>query len=280
MIPHGSRSRAALSQKDVRRLSFGQSGGAKETGPRQVKAAACSRPLSPSPLSSTSRGQERDIVKHLEPAASLLRRESACTRDDLFAGLFFLVLARLTRHLDGLIASDLVAGDFNGDGKPDLADGGWGTSISRYGSSSNSSMQAALSNGDSTFDTSGPYFAGSGNYDLAVLDFNGDGRHDLAFCAPPPNGLVPASPTTVSVLLNTSEAAPSPAGIGAFNPGTGTWYLRTRANAGGPDGGAFRYGAPGWLPVVGDGAARGSPPPASWTAARAGQRSASWTGPP
>ncbi|HYT89884.1 MAG TPA: choice-of-anchor Q domain-containing protein [Gemmataceae bacterium] len=39
---------------------------------------------------------------------------------------------------------------------------------------------------------------------------------------------------------------------GVFDPTTGTWYLRNETSAGGPDAGQFAYGAPGWVPVVGD----------------------------
>jgi hypothetical protein len=41
-------------------------------------------------------------------------------------------------------------------------------------------------------------------------------------------------------------------GIGAFDPATGTFYLRGEASSGSPDAGVFQYGAAGWLPVVGD----------------------------
>jgi uncharacterized repeat protein (TIGR01451 family) len=42
------------------------------------------------------------------------------------------------------------------------------------------------------------------------------------------------------------------AGIGAFDPATGAWYLRNEDSAGAPDGGQFVYGGAGWLPVAGD----------------------------
>jgi hypothetical protein len=45
---------------------------------------------------------------------------------------------------------------------------------------------------------------------------------------------------------------------GMFDPTTATWYLRTSNSAGAPDAGTFSYGAPGWLPVVGDWSGRGS----------------------
>lgn len=42
-----------------------------------------------------------------------------------------------------------------------------------------------------------------------------------------------------------------PQGIGVFDPATGTWYLRSEASAGAPNVGVFQFGAPGWIPVVG-----------------------------
>src|SRR5947207_2689176 len=40
--------------------------------------------------------------------------------------------------------------------------------------------------------------------------------------------------------------------IGVFDPSTGTWYLRNEDSPGIPDAGVFKYGLPGWVPVVGD----------------------------
>src|SRR5205823_2754784 len=40
--------------------------------------------------------------------------------------------------------------------------------------------------------------------------------------------------------------------VGVVDPSTMTWYLRNSNSPGAPDFTAFRYGAPGWLPVVGD----------------------------
>jgi hypothetical protein len=42
------------------------------------------------------------------------------------------------------------------------------------------------------------------------------------------------------------------AGVGVFDPGTATWYLRNEVSAGAPDAGVFPYGGAGWRPVVGD----------------------------
>jgi uncharacterized delta-60 repeat protein len=53
-------------------------------------------------------------------------------------------------------------------------------------------------------------------------------------------------------------AGPPAAAVGAFDPATGTWYLRSAAGAGAPDAGQFAYGGAGCLPVVGDWGGRGA----------------------
>jgi hypothetical protein len=51
------------------------------------------------------------------------------------------------------------------------------------------------------------------------------------------------------------------AGIGVFNPTNANWYLRTELSSGPPDANPgsvpFSYGAPGWVPVVGDWSGQG-----------------------
>ena len=65
----------------------------------------------------------------------------------------------------------MAVGDFNGDGKLDLA-------VVNYGSSN---VSILLGNGDGTFKTAVNYGAGSSApYSVAVADFNGDGKLDLA----------------------------------------------------------------------------------------------------
>ena len=63
-----------------------------------------------------------------------------------------------------------MAGDFNGDGRTDLA-------VANYGSDD---VSVLLGNGDGTFQDQVRYAAGSGPIALVAGDFNGDGRTDLA----------------------------------------------------------------------------------------------------
>ena len=64
----------------------------------------------------------------------------------------------------------LVAGDFNGDGRTDLA-------VANAGSND---VSVLLGNGDGTFQTQVTYAVGSDPDALVAGDFNGDGRTDLA----------------------------------------------------------------------------------------------------
>jgi hypothetical protein len=64
----------------------------------------------------------------------------------------------------GCGADDIAVGDFNGDGKPDLA-------------ATNSAVGICLGNGDGTFSSAAWFLWGNGV--LAVGDFNLDGKLDV-----------------------------------------------------------------------------------------------------
>lgn len=91
----------------------------------------------------------------------------------------------------------LIAGDFNGDGKLDLAVAGGNT------------VQIYLGNGDGTFQAEAVYSLPSGTYvaGLATADFNGDGILDLAAtnCAAYCQG------SSLSILLGNGDGTFQPA---------------------------------------------------------------------
>jgi hypothetical protein len=69
----------------------------------------------------------------------------------------------------------VAAGDFNGDGKLDLAVANAGTSTS-----SGASMSVLLNQGSGTFATPVTYGTGGNRGSVSVGDFNGDGKPDIA----------------------------------------------------------------------------------------------------
>jgi FG-GAP-like repeat/FG-GAP repeat len=87
----------------------------------------------------------------------------------------------------GTTPDSVAVGDFNGDGKPDLAVANWITDT----------VSVLLGRGDGTFQPAVTYGAGPFPESVAVGDFNGDGKPDLAVA----NG----NSDTVSVLLGKGD---------------------------------------------------------------------------
>ena len=85
-----------------------------------------------------------------------------------------------------------MVGDFNGDGKPDLA-------VANFVSGN---VSVLLGRGDGTFQTAVNFGIGSGSQPqfVAVGDFNGDGKPDLAVANA-------SGGWDISVLLNTCTSA-------------------------------------------------------------------------
>jgi len=78
-------------------------------------------------------------------------------------------------YLSGKGPRSVVAGDFNQDGKLDLAVVNAGHSVGELGS-----VYVFLGNGAGSFESKGSYVTGNASHSLAIGDLNGDGKLDIA----------------------------------------------------------------------------------------------------
>jgi Bacterial Ig-like domain (group 3)/FG-GAP-like repeat len=114
----------------------------------------------------------------------------------------------------GISANSVIVGDFNKDGKVDLAVTNQcaigSCSYGGFGSSGNGAVGVLLGNGDGTFQLAQSYSSGGLNaYSVAVGDFNGDGNPDLVVA----NQCADSTCTSgsLSVLLGNGDGTYQPA---------------------------------------------------------------------
>lgn len=86
-------------------------------------------------------------------------------------------------YLVGSYPDSLVVGDFNGDGRPDLA------TANQF----SNNVSVLLQNSDGTFAATADYAVGKGPVSLATGDVNGDGKLDLI--------VLNSQDNTISVLI-------------------------------------------------------------------------------
>jgi uncharacterized repeat protein (TIGR01451 family) len=91
----------------------------------------------------------------------------------------------------GTSPSGIAVGDFNGDGKLDIA----------VANTDSGTVSILLGNGDGTFQAAMNFSTGNHPATVAIGDFNGDGKLDLALFQPGANGLA----GNVSVLLGNGD---------------------------------------------------------------------------
>src|SRR3989442_8297825 len=89
----------------------------------------------------------------------------------------------------------IAVGDFNGDGKPDLA----------VANSASNNVSILLNNGDGAFQAAVNYAVGTSPQALAAGDFNGDGKLDLIVVNP--GDLTNNRPGVVNLLLGNGDGS-------------------------------------------------------------------------
>ena len=139
----------------------------------------------------------------------------------------------------------IVTGDFNGDGKPDLA-------VANAGTEPDSSVSILLGNGDGTFQTHVDYYAGSDPDSIAVADFNGDGKLDVVVASPPD--------LAVWVLLGNGDGTFQPAVNYAAGMGAGRLVTGDFNGDGKPDVLVGGGSPPGFSVLLGKGDGTFQPP--------------------
>ncbi len=138
----------------------------------------------------------------------------------------------LVEYPDGFGAFELVAGDFNRDGKSDL--------VSTGTNPTDSTISVFLGQGDGTFQPRVTYETGVSPSSLLVADFNGDGKQDLAMGTCGSSG---SCVSTLSLLFGNGDGTfqahrdldlglfGSPLAVGDFNHDGKTDVIATASGA-------------------------------------------------
>jgi hypothetical protein len=134
--------------------------------------------------------------------------------------------------------SGLVAGDFNGDNRPDLA----------FSARSSNSFSALLNIGNGNFRTGNNYLAGLSPEAIAFGDFNNDGRNDFATANRAGNNFSIILNSCLEAVTKTDYNGEGKTDFAVFRPSNGTWYISN--NSGGFK--TLRFGATGDIPAPGD----------------------------
>ncbi len=142
-----------------------------------------------------------------------------------------------TDYSTGVGPASVTTGDFNGDGKLDLA----------VADSESNTVSILLGNGDGTFQANHDFVVGATPVSVLARDFNGDGRLDLAVTNWGSNTVsvllqtlagVSLSSTSVSFGNQATGAASSAQSVTLGNTGTGILNISSIAFTG-PNGGDF-----------------------------------------
>jgi hypothetical protein len=157
------------------------------------------------------------VINQLDKTVSVLLNTTA-------AGAGTATFAGQQTFATGTSPDEVAVADLDGDGRPDLV-------VTNAGSSSVSVQLNTTAVGATTLSFAGQqtFAVGSAPIGVAVGDFNGDGRPDLAASN---FGTTMTPGTTVSVLLNTTApfASTTPVLVGQFGS-TGVWELNRAFNA-------------------------------------------------
>jgi len=145
----------------------------------------------PQPTGNAEKGGTWDILQLIPPSPQ--RPKLALTETSLKTYSGVLGFAPKVDFTTGLFLYSVSIGDFNGDGKPDLATANYGNNSNTVSILLNTTTTGATT---PTFASIGDFTTGSTPVSVSIGDFNGDNKPDLA--------VANSGSGNVSILLNTT----------------------------------------------------------------------------